>query len=155
MNRVLKILPPIWFAIFLVAGLALHFLVPASHVFHVSLPYVSVIGGAVILCLGFFLPQWASKIFAEEKTEILPTSATNRVLVIRGPYRFSRNPMYLGMTVMLVGITIMLGTVPMFVSAALFFALMNFVFIPFEEEKMRRQFKDAFTDYTSRVRRWL
>lgn len=151
----LKILPPIWFALFLAAGLLLHFFVPVSRVFDASLPYLSVIAGAMIFGVGFYLPLWASKIFAEEKTEILPTSATNRALVTRGPFRFSRNPMYLGMLTMLLGIAVMLGTLPMFASAALFFAVMNFIFIPFEEEKMRRQFKDAFDAYTRRVRRWL
>jgi protein-S-isoprenylcysteine O-methyltransferase Ste14 len=151
----LKILPPIWFALFLVAGLLLHFFVPASHVFHAFLPHISVIAGTLMLCVGFFLPQWASKIFAEEKTEILPRSATNRALVTRGPFRFSRNPMYLGLVTMLVGVALTLGTAPMFVSAVLFFALMNFIFIPFEEEKMGRQFKNAFDAYKNRVRRWL
>lgn len=152
---VLKILPPIWFATFLALGLLAHFFVPATHIFRVSFPYVSIALGAAVFCVGFFLSQWASKIFAEEKTEILPTSPANRAFVTRGPFRFSRNPMYLGITLMLVGIAIMLGTAPMFVSAALFFAVMNFTFIPFEEEKMGRQFGDAFTGYTQRVRRWL
>jgi protein-S-isoprenylcysteine O-methyltransferase Ste14 len=154
-RMVLKILPPIWFALLLAGGLLLHFFVPASHGFHASLPYVSVIAGAVILCIGIFLSQWASKIFAEENTEILPTSMSNRALVTRGPFRFSRNPMYLGILMTLVGTAILLGTLPMFVSAILFFALMNFIYIPFEEEKMRRQFTDAFDAYKKRVRRWL
>jgi protein-S-isoprenylcysteine O-methyltransferase Ste14 len=152
---ILKILPPIWFALFLSGGLLFHFFVPTSQGFHASLSYVNTIGGAVVFCVGFFLPLWASKIFAEEKTEILPTSATNRTLVTRGPYSFSRNPMYLGILTMLIGIAIILGTAPVFVSALLFFAVMNFIFIPFEEEKMGRQFHDAFTDYTKHVRRWL
>src|SRR5690606_6144986 len=108
-----------------------------------------------ILCAGFLLSQWASKIFAEEKTEILPASKTNRVLITRGPFRFSRNPMYLGIQLMLIGFAVMLGPLLVFVSTALFFALMHFTFVPFEEEKMHRQFGDSFDVYTRQVRRWL
>ncbi len=149
-----KVLPPIWFVLFLGSALLVHFFVPALRVFDLQVPYGTIIG-LLLFFLGFYLPLWASKIFAEEKTEILPTSPTNRVLVTRGPFLFSRNPMYLGTVVMLFGIAVIIGTLPMFAAAFAQFLVMNFIFIPFEEEKMRRQFNDAFTDYTKRVRRWL
>lgn len=152
---VLKILPPIWFALFLLAGLLLHFMVPASHGFLVWIPYLNTIVGSAFVFIGFFIPQWASKIFAEEKTEILPTSPANRALVTRGPYRYSRNPMYLGMFITLLGVAILLGTAPVFVSAVLFFALMNFIFVPFEETKMLRQFGADYEAYKKDVRRWI
>ncbi len=150
-----KIFPPIWFALYVAGALALHFLVPSTRVFQLPLPSLGIIVGAVVLGIGFFLSQWASKIFAEEKTEIIPTSPQNRVLVTRGPFRFSRNPMYLGITGMIVGIALMLGTLPMFVAALLYFFTMRFVFVPFEEEKMARQFGEAYAAYKARVRRWI
>jgi len=141
--------------LFFVTALGLHFFLPSTRVFQLSSPYLVVIVGAVIFCAGFYLPLWASKIFAEEKTEILPTSPANRVLVTRGPFQFSRNPMYLGMVTMLVGIAVMIGTLPMFVAALAQFLIMRFVFIPFEEKKMLLQFGEQYESYKRRVRRWL
>ncbi len=150
-----KILPPIWFFLFFGTALLFHFFVPTSRVFDLSPGLAGVIIGAVILIGGFFLPLWASKIFAEEKTEILPTSPANQVLVTHGPFRFSRNPMYLGMVTMLFGIAVIFGTLPLFIAALAHFAVMNFVFIPFEEKKMEKQFGEQFRDYMRRVRRWI
>ncbi len=144
-----------WFMLFLGAALLLHFFVPASRVFSLEYGRVYDILGLIVFVGGFYLPLWASKIFAEEKTEIIPTSPTNRVLVTRGPYRFSRNPMYLGMVISLLGIAIVIGTFPMFIAAFAHFLVMNFVFIPFEEEKMQRQFPAEFLRYRAHVRRWL
>lgn len=151
----IRIVPPIWFYTFLVLALAAHFLVPESHVFDISYPYISGTVGALLFLVGFALPLWASNIFAIEMTEILPASPTNRVLVTRGPYRYSRNPMYLGMVLMLLGAAVYLGTLPMFVAALAHFLVMNFVFVRFEEGKMARQFGEAYTAYTKSVRRWL
>lgn len=141
--------------LFLVTALLFHFFVPASRVFDMTTSSVGIVVGLIVFVLGFFLPLWASKIFKEENTEILPTSAANRALVTRGPFRFTRNPMYLGMVTALVGVAIMIGTLPMFIAALAHFLMMNFVFIPFEEEKMQRQFKDGFITYKNQVRRWL
>lgn len=152
---ILKVLPPIWFVFFFATALLFHFFVPISRVFDVTRSPIGMTFGLIVFTFGFFLPLWASKIFSEEKTEILPTSATNRVLVTRGPFRFSRNPMYLGMVISLLGIAIIIGTLPMFVAAFAHFLVMNFVFILFEEEKMQRQFNNAFSAYKNRVRRWL
>ncbi len=144
-----------WFMLFLAVAMALHFFVPASHVFALAWGYWGTITGMFVFLAGFYLPLWASKIFKEENTEILPNSPSNRVLVIRGPYRFSRNPMYLGMVISLIGIAIMFGTLPLFVAALAHFLVMHFVFIPFEEAKMLRQFGESYESYKHRVRRWL
>jgi protein-S-isoprenylcysteine O-methyltransferase Ste14 len=90
-----------------------------------------------------------------EGTEIDPNSTTNRKLVTTGPYRFTRNPMYLGWAIVTLGVACLIGTWPMFVASIAFFATMNWVQIPFEEVKMRRQFGEVFDSYTREVRRWV
>jgi len=53
------------------------------------------------------------------------------------------------------GIACFAGTLPVFAVPVLLFLLCNFVFIPFEEAKMQRQFSGQYTDYLHRVRRWI
>ena len=151
MNRLLKVLPPIWYFIFLVTGLLVHFFVPDARVFTFSYPIV----GIVLLIAGQALSMYASSLFSREKTEILPTSTTNTKLVTYGPFAYSRNPMYLGMVLGLLGIAVWVGTLPMFVAAVLDFCILNFVFIPFEEVKMSRIFGASYDSYRHKVRRWI
>jgi len=91
----------------------------------------------------------------ERGTEINPTSETNKSLVVRGPFRFTRNPMYLGLVLLTLGIAFWVGSLPMFAVPLLVFATANWVHIPFEEAKMRRQFGAAFDRYMRQVRRWI
>lgn len=93
--------------------------------------------------------------FRRAGTEINPTSATNRKLVVVGPYRYTRNPMYLGLVIVTFGIAVLIGAWPMFLAPVAAFATANWVHIPFEEAKMRRQFGSAYDDYVGRVRRWV
>ena len=88
--------------------------------------------------LGLLLAGWGERTFAAEGTEILPASPTNKKLVTRGPFRYTRNPMYLGLVLMAFGFALYFGTLPFYVVPVLLFLLCNFSFIPFEEAKMQR-----------------
>lgn len=151
---VLKILPPVWFAIFFFTALAAHLFLPATRVFEIYTPVYSGLLFAALLIVGSFLTLRASNLFAIENTEILPTSPTNRVLVTRGPFGFTRNPMYLGMVMILLGVAVYLGTLPMFLAAAAHFLVLSCFFVPFEEEKMGRLFGEEYAAYKRAVRRW-
>lgn len=111
--------------------------------------------GVALIVLGLALAVWGRMVFAREGAEILPTSPTNSKLVQRGPFRLSRNPMYLGLLALLIGIALVVGTGPMLLVPPIFFAAMHWGFIPFEEAKMARQFGQEYGDYKRRVRRWL
>lgn len=155
MNPLLKIFPPVWFALFLALGLGVHYYVPSARVFDVAIPGVTDILALVLAIAAFYVSQYASFHFAKVKTEILPTSETNCVLVVEGPYRFTRNPMYLGLVILLLAVAIYIGTLPLVISAFGLFLVFNFFFIPFEEAKMLRQFGAEYEEYRARVRRWL
>ncbi len=60
-----------------------------------------------------------------------------------------------GSVILSLGIAVLVGAWPMFLAPIAVFATVNWVHIPFEEEKMRRQFGAAYESYVSRVRRWL
>ncbi len=79
----------------------------------------------------------------------------SRDLVITGIYRFTRNPMYLGMLLMLLAFSLHLGSVPALLGLPMFVLYMNRFQIQPEERALARQFGDAFRDYCRQVRRWL
>jgi len=111
--------------------------------------------GTAIFFIGCIPLVWAFLLFRHEGTEIDPTSDANRALVVRGPYRLSRNPMYLGLIVVALGMAIFVGCWPMLAVPVAVFLTANYVHIPFEEAKMRRQFGGEYEAYVGRVRRWL
>ena len=111
--------------------------------------------GALIFILGMIGPAIAIFQFRRAGTEVSPTSQTNAKLVVAGIYRLTRNPMYLGLTIASFGLALFFGRPLMFLTPLFVFVITNWIFIPFEEAKMRRQFGDEFDAYAKRVRRWL
>jgi protein-S-isoprenylcysteine O-methyltransferase Ste14 len=151
MLNLLRIYPPVWLLVLLAAAIAAHYLVPESRVFDVSYPVL----GILLIVIGFAGANVASAFFRKEGTEILPTSETNSVLVTHGLYKYTRNPMYLGMVITLLGAAFIGGTLPFFLAALADFLILNFVFIPFEEKKLERIFGEQYLSYKRSVRRWL
>ncbi len=147
----LKLPPPIWALIYLAAGAAISGALGWPRPPGLPIPPL----GAALVALGFIPPVWAITLFRRAGTEIQPTSPTNSALVTTGPYAFTRNPMYLGMTVIATGVAVWVGAWPMFAAPIALFATANWAHIPFEEAKMRRQFGAAFDAYAGRVRRWV
>lgn len=150
MNPLLKILPPMWFFGLLGGGLAVHYFVPAARMFQ----FGDTVIGIGLLVFGVVFAMYPSSLFAKEKTEILPTSETNRVLITYGPYKWSRNPMYVGMIAGLGGAAVWVGTLPLYIAVVIYFCVLNFVFIPFEEAKLHRIFGEQYAAYKGKVRRW-
>lgn len=147
----LKLPPPVWALIYVLVAAAISWLagwptIPWLH----SLPL-----GVALVVLGLAPPVWAATLFRREGTEINPTSPTNRKLVTTGPFQFTRNPMYLGLVIVTLGIAVWVGSWPMFLAPLASFVTSDWIHIPFEEAKMRRQFGGAFDAYVGRVRRWV
>ena len=146
-----KLPPPIWALIYVLAGAAI-----SGSLGWPRLPGPSLAPlGIALVLLGFTPAVSAFALFRREGTEINPTSPANSKLVTSGPYNFTRNPMYLGLVIVTLGIAVWVGAWPMFVAPVAVFVTANWVHIPFEEAKMRRQFGTQFDDYLRRVRRWV
>jgi protein-S-isoprenylcysteine O-methyltransferase Ste14 len=111
--------------------------------------------GVVLLIAGIALSAWGRLTFRKQGAEILPGSATHSTFVAAGPFRFTRNPMYLGLLVAGIGAALVAGTWLMWLVPVLIFVLDNFVIIPFEERSMESTFGDAYRAYKARVRRWI
>jgi len=143
--------PPVWALLYLIAAGALSWMYPWRRLIDLRIVWL----GVALIAVGFAIALWAISLFRLEGTELNPTSETNKSLIIRGPYCFTRNPMYLGLIVLTLGIAVRVGSMPMFAVPLLLFTTANWVHIPFEEAKMRRQFGVEFGVYTSQVRRWI
>jgi len=148
----LRLPPPIWTMIFLGLTAGVSWLAGLPRL---PWPPHRVAIGIAIFFAGGIAPIWAFAVFRRAGTEIDPTSETNRALVTTGPYRLTRNPMYLSLAVIALGLAIWVGWPPMLAAPLLVLLTANFVHIPFEEAKMRRQFGAAYDDYAARVRRWV
>jgi protein-S-isoprenylcysteine O-methyltransferase Ste14 len=147
----LKLPPPIWALVYVLAGAGMSRALGWPRLPGLPPPLV----GAELVALALILPVWAVVLFKRAGTEVNPTSATNRELITSGPYQFTRNPMYLGLVTIALGIATWVGAWPMFIAPIALFATLNWVHIPFEEAKMRRQFGAKYDGYLRRVRRWV
>jgi protein-S-isoprenylcysteine O-methyltransferase Ste14 len=147
----LKILPPLWALLFELAGLGISQLYPWRSLIDLrSIPVA-----LIFVVVGWGLAFWSRSLFAASGTTIIPANPVNKALVVGGPYGFSRNPMYVGVILMTVGVAFLVGAIPMFLVPPALFLLLALLFLPFEEEKMQRQFGREYDDYRMRVRRWL
>ena len=110
--------------------------------------------GILLMIIGLVIAFAASKAFRAAGTSFkLHGDASH--LVTDGPFRVTRNPIYLGMLLWFVGLSVLLGTLTPFLFAALVFLLLNYVIIPMEERSLREIHGQKYTDYQSRVRRWV
>lgn len=115
-------------------------------------PYNNI--GIIILVIGLSLTFYSFYLFKKNKTPILPGKKPTFV-VIEGPYNFTRNPMYLGVSTALLGAAIYFGNLLSFLAPIIFFLVMNYYFVPFEEKLLENLFGKKYLGYKKKVRRWL
>jgi protein-S-isoprenylcysteine O-methyltransferase Ste14 len=144
--------PPAQFAVTFLVGIGLDRLIPWR-------PAWMAIGGAhwaglALTVAGCSLAVAAAGRFVLRGTTLHPTGQPAR-LVVSGAHAWSRNPMYLSLTVVYVGLALALGRAWPLVLVILPWALMNWAVIPFEEARLRETFGEDYADYCRRVRRWI
>lgn len=110
--------------------------------------------GILVIVAGFCLMMWPWLLFKRGNLAVCLPNKTAYILTT-GPYRFSRNPMYLGMILMMLGTALYFGTLPFYISAGAFFVIINFAFCPYEENKLINAFGEEYRKYKNRVRRWI
>jgi len=110
--------------------------------------------GLALAGIGFLLGLLSLYAFTKARTTVNPHGSV-RAIVSSGVYRFTRNPIYLGMTFMLIGFPLAFGNVWGIPLAPVFILLMNKLVIEHEEAYLEKKFEEAYTGYKSRVRRWL
>lgn len=117
--RFINYRPPRIAMVFVLVATALHGLVPEWGRFHTH-PWF----GITLAIIGFAVMLWGWWLFKEQAVAICPTAETAR-LVTHAIYRFTRNPMYLGLMLILLGLAVHVGSLPYYLATAAYFSVMN------------------------------
>ncbi len=142
--------PPFVYLGSLALGLLLHFAWP---VWLVSRAVSGPLGGtAVLVAVALFL--WAVRTFRTAGTPV-PGNRPTSTIVRTGPYRFSRNPIYLSFSLLQLGVACWANSLWLLVSLIPALALMSLVVIPREEHYLETHFPSDYVPYKASVRRWL
>jgi protein-S-isoprenylcysteine O-methyltransferase Ste14 len=142
--------PPFIFLAGLLAGLAVEAFVPIDGPSTAVRIAAAAIGVAAMAVLDF--PAMRS--FQRAGTGIVPFTP-NTALVTSGPFRFTRNPMYVGMAILYAGLAIALGIIWAFAFLPIVLVVVDRRVIAVEEGLLEAEFGDQYRQYKSRVRRWL
>ncbi|MGB0065657.1 MAG: isoprenylcysteine carboxylmethyltransferase family protein [Terracidiphilus sp.] len=112
------------------------------------------IAAGALLIIGFIIRVWATFYFYEQGMAVIRLEPQKR-LFTSGPYRFSRNPLYLGGNVFIfLGAVLFLGSPSGVALTAIAIAATD-VMIRREEKQLAQKFGQEWTSYKSRVRRWI
>jgi protein-S-isoprenylcysteine O-methyltransferase Ste14 len=142
--------PPLVFLAGLVVGFALEAVLPG-----VDLPPLVEWGlGGLLVVAGLGLLMWFNTSFSRKGTAVEPWKPTTAI-VTTGPYRFTRNPAYLGMALTYVGIALLSSALWVLVPLPFVLAVIDRGVIAREERYLERKFGEEYLGYTRTVRRWI
>jgi protein-S-isoprenylcysteine O-methyltransferase Ste14 len=110
--------------------------------------------GVFLMAAGLGTMIWGIATFLRARTAIYPNQPS-RQCVVTGPYRFTRNPMYVGLTVAYIGGALAMNAAWPFVFLPIVLVLLSVFVIRREEAYLRREFPEAYEAYCRRVRRWI
>lgn len=110
--------------------------------------------GLALTFIGFMLGVGAFIEFRKARTTLDPHGSV-KALVTGGIYRITRNPIYLGFFLMVVGFPLSFGSLWGIVAAPFYATTMSRLVIEKEEAYLEKKFKEQYTSYSSKVRRWI
>lgn len=142
-------LPPVWLALFLAFTWAVGQVVPVR-----LFGGLGAFLGAALVAAGLFLMAWAAAVMMLARTTVIPHRDPN-ALVTGGPFRLSRNPIYLADATILTGAALWWDAVPALLLVPVFMSLISQRFIRAEEDRLARAFGPAWEVWALKTRRWL
>jgi protein-S-isoprenylcysteine O-methyltransferase Ste14 len=110
--------------------------------------------GLALIVIGSVLNVWAERLFKHDNVGVCPFTHVP-VLVVRGPFRVTRNPMYLGLVCLTLGCALASGVLANVWSAIALFIWLHYAFVLPEEAFLRDALGSEFDSYARRVPRWL
>jgi protein-S-isoprenylcysteine O-methyltransferase Ste14 len=141
--------PPAIFLTAIITGLVLHLTWPIRFAPGWAMPF-----GALLALVAAGIFVWSIRTFRSAGTPV-PGNQPTTTIVRVGPYRFSRNPIYLAFALFQAGIALAINDAWMLITLLPAIALMAFVVIPREERYLTARFNEEYTRYRENVRRWL
>ncbi|MEE9330055.1 MAG: isoprenylcysteine carboxylmethyltransferase family protein [Parvularculaceae bacterium] len=135
-------------------GLAFQYIWPASLDLSLPTPLRYWVGGAIITGAIYFLGFRAVLIMRRSGQSENPYKTTTEIIE-SGPYRLTRNPMYLQMVLVCIGLAVVLSNPWIFILTPVCVLLLHFLVILPEEAYLERKFGAPYLEYKKRVRRWI
>lgn len=148
MNRFVILPPPVLALSLLALGYGLDHLFPG-----LPRPHLPLLG-VILMASGLALGLMSLAFFRQHRTTPIPHGEPS-ALVLKGPYLWTRNPMYLGLLTASLGVACYLGGLPLFLAPPAFCALINRIHIPHEEAKLAGLFGGDYAEFRDRTARWL
>ena len=149
-NPKVLILPPLLYGVALAAGFLLQWLAPRPILSSNARYWV----GGVLLASGVLLALWGRRVMEQAGTNVNPSLPTT-ALVAAGPFRFSRNPLYVALTLVYVGLALLTNALWVLVLIVPVLFVTHYGVVRREELYLEAKFGDAYRAYRSRVRRYL
>ena len=145
--------PPILFAGAVLLGCLLSWIVPLGPGLGSANTRGLAAGGAIAL-FGFALMAVSVRQFRQAGTSVIPGEPSTVLLEI-GPYRFTRNPIYIGFVIVYFGLAIMLSSAWMLLLLIPVLIILQRGVVEREEAYLQAKFGEAYRKYLARVPRWL
>ena len=134
----------------IITAVVLHYLFPVT----ILIPFPYNFLGLLIIGLVVYLVLRSVLLLRSYNTTLEPGGSPSS-LVTKYPYNHSRNPIYLGDLLFALGVATILFSVSAFIAPVLFFLVVNTIIIPFEENRLQKNFGIEYERYKGSVRRWL
>ena len=142
--------PPIIYQSFIVLMIVICLALPATRV----IPFPANLAGIPLFLIGAYIASSAKKQFQEKNIPIRPQD-TPTVLDTDGAFRYTRNPMYVGIAIGLIGLAVLMRSYINFAFPVVFLIVMDVAFVRREEEILEDQLGDEYLAYKARIRRWI
>lgn len=153
-NPGLPHLPPTYPVFFLVGAVILDFLLPVSFLAPPAPVSPQTLIGLLMVAAGFGLDIWAYRVMRAAGTHVEPFKPT-MTIVSHGPFRFTRNPMYVGFLLAFTGLSLIFAIEWGLVALPFLWFTLDRVVVRREEAYLARKFGATYTDYLARTRRWI
>lgn len=143
-------IPPVILLLTILCGIGLHYWMPLAKVLDESWDKV----GIALIILGVLVVIGPAIAFRRAATTVRPFHDSS-ALVVSGMYRYTRNPMYVGMVVVLIGVAVLLGDLSPFIMPFVFVPVLTVRVIKHEEQMLQESFGDDYRELMKSVRRWI
>ena len=134
----------------IIIAIVLHYFFPISTV----IPFPYNLLGLLIVGFGVYIALQSVRLLISYNTTF-EAGGNPSSLVTKYPYSYSRNPIYLGFLLIALGTATILSSLSAFIAPILFFLVVNTIIIPFEENRLQKNFGIEYERYKRSVRRWL